>query len=509
MRFRRCQRFLCGLVLCSLLLSLCSTALAAEIYAEQPGLFVGVNEEEASLNYDLVCDTFGIPKDDDSAFDALLIFLALPHEDFEQDLFDAGYTVSSLEDAYLLWYALTGQEIPDTYTVTNISGGVQYTGENLALQVGKGDYAGKIYLGYLTAITGNQYGYFHQVASLSDMQSDIAALQAAMPSAEKIDEIIRILGSPGAGSSIFSELLAIYTWVQEYFGPVGSFTFSNWDWNGSALISSSVDSPRFRGFLQTSVSSLLNRLSRILKNVNELNSYLSGSSIYVAPYFFNEDGTLSQLDYTSVGIVEYLRYILNVMQNQLAISASRTSTLLTGAGQQDFTTYSYNDAGELQEDTVPVTNVIQALIAGFQDIGLDLAKLQFVLANDDDIKLRADMKDQQDAFQDSFTGSGDGAASVSDVKDAALISGSTADLFKSDVSVSQFYQGFADDSLFEFFTETTRDNLDQVNAPQAVSDEEWKPEDVLDGLIVGDDGLVHPEDSTLFDLSAYFTQKGG
>lgn len=175
------------------------------------------------------------------------------------------------------------------------------------------------------------------------------------------------------------------------------------------------------------------------------------------------------------------------------------------SGDDKLTTFSFlspdADAGGLLARPVSVNNLLDALGMIGTQLQNPLAKLQYVLADDDDIKLKDDIKENQDSFQDNFTGDGEGAVSGSQIKDVAGLGSSIKDTFSGAGSPGDVFSVLNDSGNYGFFSRAVADELDRVAnpSPSVVDDATrgW-----LDECSVGDDGVVRVVDD-IFDLSSY------
>lgn len=156
--------------------------------------------------------------------------------------------------------------------------------------------------------------------------------------------------------------------------------------------------------------------------------------------------------------------------------------------------------GPLQEQEITVDNVLDAITLVGTHLQNPLAKLQYVLADDDDLILKDAVKDNQQSVTDSFTGSGPGAIGTGDITDVADISGGIRDSFGGAGSAGDAFSVISDGDTWSFFSAETASNLDTVGALALVDE---RPDSYLDGYYLGDDGLYHLASGSLFDVDAY------
>lgn len=119
----------------------------------------------------------------------------------------------------------------------------------------------------------------------------------------------------------------------------------------------------------------------------------------------------------------------------------------------------------------------------------ELTKLRFVLASDDDIQFKQDEKPNEDAMKDSFFGDGAGAVKSSDITAAADISGSAQDVFGGAGSAGDIFVAASDSTTYSFFSAAVANDIDSVNAPTAIAeDDSW-----LEDLPHDEDGFYYNE----------------
>lgn len=98
------------------------------------------------------------------------------------------------------------------------------------------------------------------------------------------------------------------------------------------------------------------------------------------------------------------------------------------------------------------------------NISMHLARLDFVLASDDEIAARQAAEDNQNAFVDNFLdGSGSGSASTSDLGDMADGSAAIKAAFSSNASATDAFNILSGDGdVWDWFTQGTKDSFDNV-----------------------------------------------
>lgn len=134
------------------------------------------------------------------------------------------------------------------------------------------------------------------------------------------------------------------------------------------------------------------------------------------------------------------------------------------------------------------------------EMGTLLAKLQFVLASDQDIEMSQQEQPNKDAVYDEFFGDGQGSVKPSDISGAAGLTSGAKDIFQSAGSADDAFNAATDETNYWFFSQEVANDLDAVGAPQAVSDQDdsW-----LDDYVVGEDGFLSLKDPSPFDVESY------
>lgn len=207
--------------------------------------------------------------------------------------------------------------------------------------------------------------------------------------------------------------------------------------------------------------------------------------------YLGASGTVTRRD-PPWGIVNFVRYgLLGLSVNLAGDDKVATFSLLSPSDSED---------GGLEAEEVQVNNLLDALGLIGTHLQNPLAKLQYVLANDDDIALKDAVQENQDSFQDNFTGSGSGSVSGSQIKDMAGISSSAGNAFKDDASAADAFTAISDSKSYGFFSQEVADALDTVNSSAAAALDE---DDFMDGFVLGEDGFYHVADSSPWDVSAF------
>lgn len=132
-----------------------------------------------------------------------------------------------------------------------------------------------------------------------------------------------------------------------------------------------------------------------------------------------------------------------------------------------------------------------------------LTKLQFVLANDEDIKMKQNEAPNQEAAIDGFFGSGQGAVVPADISDTASIAGSVKSTFAGAGSAGDAFAVLNSGDTYSFFSQAVSDDLngDPMISTHDINDDSW-----LEGFDVDEDGYLHLKPSSMFDVSLYLEE---
>lgn len=136
------------------------------------------------------------------------------------------------------------------------------------------------------------------------------------------------------------------------------------------------------------------------------------------------------------------------------------------------------------------------------DLNKNLTKLQFVLANDEDIQMKQDEKPNQEAAVDGFFGNGDGAVKPTDISDAASIAGDVKSTFSGAGSAGDAFTVLNSGDTYSFFSQAVSDDLnsDPLVSPQSM-DDSW-----MDNFVEDEEGFLSLKPSSMFDVSLYLEE---
>lgn len=149
------------------------------------------------------------------------------------------------------------------------------------------------------------------------------------------------------------------------------------------------------------------------------------------------------------------------------------------------------------------TNLFDYLGWMFTQFDRSLTKLQYVLANDEDIRMKQQEQENQETVRDEFFGDGEGAVKPTDISDAAGVAGDIKQTFDGAGSVSDAFTPVNDATNYSFFSQEVADELDKVGQPASQMDENY-----LDMFQVDEDGFYSLKPSSLFDVSKYLEELG-
>ena len=129
-----------------------------------------------------------------------------------------------------------------------------------------------------------------------------------------------------------------------------------------------------------------------------------------------------------------------------------------------------------------------------------LARLAYVLADKDDIALKAQEQPNMDAVKDDFFGDGQAAVKPSDIKDAAGVSSGLSDLLSGAGSPGDVFIVSGDSDSWSFFTEDVYNEIHGVSVPSSRD-----LDDFYRYFFLGDDGVYHIRPG-VFDVDVYLEE---
>lgn len=297
------------------------------------------------------------------------------------------------------------------------------------------------------------------------------------------------------------------------------------------------DTTVFRSVLDQLHDDLHDDLSAILKFQTDLwGDPASFSGLYI------EGGRLSWHKYTSFssflqqsqnllvrglwmdGDRSYLNYLGNLVVSDSPVSLaditrwgflglSRNITDMSDRIHADImgnSWYAYHflvpsDDGGLEESLVfPRTENLQGLLITMGTyLQNPLAKLAYVWADDDDIRIADKNQPVKDEIEEDFLGDGDAAVSVSSIKDVAGISSGVRDTFSGAGSPGDTLSVLSDSGNYGFFSQEVMDMLEPpLTAAASLDDADSEAEFWEQFVFDESTGLYLPKNS-IFDAAAY------
>lgn len=233
-----------------------------------------------------------------------------------------------------------------------------------------------------------------------------------------------------------------------------------------------------------------NDLGIVSDDINNFHSFFTNGNFSI--YWTNGAFQTSRL--TNLSFPDYLSYL----SSSLAHNFSHVNSSLVGADESAIAAITTIDKdGNIVSQGTSFHNILDIL--GYMNFSLQtpLAKLQYVLANDDDIKLRAEVQGNLDAFDDQFTGSGPGSVSPSDISGIGGISGSLKSSFEDSAKASDTFYVINSNDSYQFFSQEVSDSLDTVNSPasyRALDSDFW-----IDDFVADEDGYMSLKKKSDFD----------
>lgn len=326
-----------------------------------------------------------------------------------------------------------------------------------------------------------------------------------------LDASIAAVDAKAISSTDFDLLL------NKYLGQAGTL---NNIWDLINAVNNNLTA--FDSRVKTALASVNSNLSSVVSAIGITNDRIgTGGYIYASP------STLAQVPNVMIALARFSKLVAEgsfIDSNVLYLGSSGFSAFTSSsrgvgvaaltaegflglstnlAGSDKSTTFSFLSPGEgggLKSEDETVDNLLDALGLIGTHLQNPLAKLQYVLASDDDIELKDAVQDNQDSFKDNFTGSGSGAVSGSQIKDVAGISSSVGDAFKDNASAADSFAAISDSNSYSFFSQEVAEALDTTDSPEMVSLDE---EDYLEGFELSEDGFYYVADQSPWDISSF------
>lgn len=379
--------------------------------------------------------------------------------------------------------------------------------------------------GYATSsMTWSGTGGIMLYNAFTNLDNAIATVDAKVANAvttSTLDEVFRKYFAFGGGVNIWYILRElIYPDVNSIRADLHDF----YAYCRTSLITPISQSRNYLRFIDEQMGTVLSSMETINSSIGTTNSYIGAQGqIYNATGGYTGYGSLQ----ASLGALSKLIYDTSTTGNSLgsylsvdghlssAAYLTAPQLLRTGlvglsynlAGSDKSTTFSLlvpneGEDGGMREDEKRVDNLLDALGLLGTSLQNPLAKLAYVWADDDDIRIADKNQPVKDAIEDNFVGDGPGAVKPSDIGDLASFGSDLKDAFSGAGSPSDIFSLFGDSHVSWFFSQEVADDLDQVNAPALASDDD-PIERYLSGVDVDEDGFVHPKSSPFWDVSLY------
>lgn len=261
-------------------------------------------------------------------------------------------------------------------------------------------------------------------------------------------------------------------------------------------------------------------LSSIGTTLGSVNSSLF-SERYEIPYYYTtfSDGQVHLNRSTSMvtGIPGLLSYISRNISSSIGTVAQSLASALSFyvteplVGEDHITAFSLlvpGQDGGLIAEAQEVNNLLDALGLLGTSLQNPLAKLQYVLASDDDIELKDSQQENEDQFKEDFTGDGGAAVKPSDIGDLADISSGFKDSFAGAGSPGDIFSVLNDQGNYGFFSQEVLNEIEPP-VPAAISAEPFDVDALMEDdpefwgqFDIDENGFCVPK-SSIFDVSAY------
>lgn len=391
--------------------------------------------------------------------------------------------------------------------------------------------------GYATSsMTWSGTGGIMLYNAFTNLDNAIATVDAKVANAvttSTLDEVFQKYFATGGGENMWYYSNQVYSFLKDLplrlsliQTNVAKLTttfasgksFEQLTWQGTFI------KGNFVGYANALINLLYSGLHAVQDSVETTNGYIGSlGQIYDATGGYKGYGSLQ----ASLGALSKLIYDTSTTGNSLgsylsvdghlssAAYLTAPQLLRTGlvglsynlAGSDKSTTFSLlvpneGEDGGMREDEKRVDNLLDALGLLGTSLQNPLAKLAYVWADDDDIRIADKNQPVKDAIEDNFVGDGPGAVKPSDIGDLASFGSDLKDAFSGAGSPSDIFSLFGDSHVSWFFSQEVADDLDQVNAPALASDDD-PIERYLSGVDVDEDGFVHPKSSPFWDVSLY------
>lgn len=316
-----------------------------------------------------------------------------------------------------------------------------------------------------------------------------------------INYLLQLSGSIGNG---FIDIHTLLTSTNSFLKTIDSnlaFYLSRIDTNTQNLHG---DNLNILSQLSSSFATNHNDLANLLSsNHSDLNTVSNDITSF---HNLFTDGNFSIYTWNDISTgysrnISFPDYLYIMSNNSINFYSSLNRYLFGNDHLTEIVTTSIDENGDIIESSSSYFNILDVLGIIHNDLQSPLSKLQYVLANDDDVKLRAETEKNLNEFDNQFTGSGPGSISPSDIAGVGGISGSLKSSFKDSASAADTFYVINNSQSYQFFSQEVSDSLDTVNNPVvygALDSDFW-----LDDFVEDDDGFMSLKSNSAFDPFAF------
>lgn len=371
--------------------------------------------------------------------------------------------------------------------------------------------------------------------AFSNLDRQISDVRASSVTSTSLDTVFsKYFGSSGIFNTYFGSKISdiLNTRFEQFFGPTG--TLGNIYSKLGDVVTHTADTKNRLIYNGTSAAGWLYAIYQALGTANSNLTTINGSigvtndRIGTGALFYNE-AIPGQVRYTDLlsGMAAtnkmlwqslvgsayndpYLSATGDIVKGRppiiTAVKAGLLGLSANLAGQDKVASVSLltpSPDGGLVSTDVDADNLLDLLALTTTQLQNPLAKLQYVLADDDDIRLKDKVKDNQQAVEDGFTGDGPGAIDKDDIGGVADISGGLNGVFGGSGSPGDAFGVLGDGDTWLFFSPEVASELDHATPDGGESRSADVDDDPFAGLELGDDGLYHLAPGSMFDASVY------
>lgn len=474
----------------------------------------GVNEaQEPQITAEDIFRAVGVDPDNEDQVIAFMAFLdaceAQTYDEFEALYLERGYRPAGVDLASVA-YCVRHDLEAETFSIQKGDGFERYNGNDVYMtnitKSMEGYQAGDWFLGTSSFRGG------YMTFNLSEMQRKVAGaltdtnLEPIKQYTSKMLDLMleyypQWLGTSQLLSRFLTDLggtrnLTLWQFSSSSSGSLGS------------KVTTSYNSSSFFDTLNQWYQSLARGVYQGFDYLDrDLGSWLNAGwflSLYDLPSFpFGDSGSDR---FSGTGLIRLVTSGINNFSYNLYNGFNLISRSLLGTTPPVFNVTSYDaDGNPVSTPSASQYSLSGLLTVSLQALQQDTAALRFVLADEDDIRLKASQKENQGAFEENFTGGGAAAVKPGDIADVGSWSGSMRDIFKDNpASGSDFFGQLTASGNYDFFSETTQASLDAVSNPAAAvfSDgdtmEQW-----LEDYAFDEDGFASLADMSYFDFTSF------